>query len=253
MMQAQPPASHHYDYNHRLLLVSDVHIQDDQDPLCQKLLSLLEKHVPDVRAVYILGDLFDYWAGDQCHLRYRKFLHQILKISQKCPVFMMPGNRDFLISRQRLCHYGIQKISDPLCITHGQQHFLLTHGDQLCIHDTSYQRLRRIIQHPFVVNFIQNLPYSWCLRSCQHMRKQSQRSTRTKPAHIMQPDRQTMQNWLTSFDAATLIFGHVHQLQTIILDPKIRRALVMDSWEHQANYCLISPDGAQLYSCSTDF
>jgi UDP-2,3-diacylglucosamine hydrolase len=251
-MTHQTIETHHYNKDDKVILVSDIHVQDDQDPLGHQLIHFLRLTASDATAIYILGDLFNYWAGDACHHRYSALFQSLHQITQHCPVFMMPGNRDFLITQQRLSAYGVTKINDPIRITLADKVFLLTHGDQLCIHDLAYLRLRRFIQHPLVIKLIHMLPYAWCLASCHRMRKKSHQATRVKPAHIMHPDSKAMQNWLDTMNAKTLIFGHIHQLQTINFSSSEGCALVMDSWENQPNYCMLTAGSAQLHVLSID-
>ena len=251
-MTYQTIETHHYNKDDKVILVSDIHVQDDQDPLGHQLMHFLQRAASDATSIYILGDLFNYWAGDACHHRYTNLFTNLQQLTHQCPVFMMPGNRDFLLTPERLHMYGITKINDPTRIVVADENFLLTHGDQLCIHDRNYQYLRHIIQHPLVIKLIQMLPYTWCLSSCHRMRKQSNKSTRAKPNHMMQPDTATMQLWLHKFNAKTLIFGHVHHLQEINLTTDGCNAFVMDSWENKANYCVISKNKTQLHTLSID-
>lgn len=234
---------HHYDGDQAVVFISDIHLDSHQDPLCCVLRDFLDTHSHSAAAIYILGDLFDFWAGDLCSLRYQPVLEHLKKSARNCPIYFMPGNRDFLIKSSLLQQFDIQKISDPTILTCGKRRVALTHGDQLCVRDSGYQRMRMILQNPLSRWIIQLLPYSFCLWFSKRLRHQSKKSTGKKLPLSMQACLETTTQWLNRFSCHAIIYGHVH-----CLEHKKTRSLpakdiyVLDSWEHVPNFCLLTQD-----------
>ena len=204
--------THHYTPNQHILLIADTHITSDNDPICTALMQTIQKQSQSVAAIYLLGDIFEYWSGQNCQARYQHLLTYLKKQAQYCPLFFLSGNRDFLICPALLAQYNIQKISDPSIIQIGDSRTLLTHGDQLCTQDRSYQYLRLFLQNPVSLFIIRNLPYRLCLWGATTLRKKSQISTKNKPAHQLKACLYTIENWLQSYSAQRIVYGHVHQL-----------------------------------------
>lgn len=128
-----------------VLFVSDVHLAPNTTELNQLFLSFLSKVASKCNDLYILGDLFDVWVGDDItHPAFGEILftlhHRALKGQS---TYFLPGNRDFLIGKSFCDTYRIHPIPDPAPISIGSHTILLTHGDRYCIHDERYQAFRR--------------------------------------------------------------------------------------------------------------
>lgn len=239
--------THYYHPRDRILLVSDIHLTSDLDPLRSKLEKLIVAQSQNVAAIYILGDLFDFWAGSACRDRYTSLFDFFHQQSNHCKIFFMAGNRDFLVPAKLLCQFGIEYIPDPTLICHDHTKILLTHGDQLCSNDKGYQWLRLLLQNPVSKSVIQHLPYSVCYRTSQSLRQRSNRCTKKKPKNTMRACPSTTLRWLQCHHADTIIYGHVHKLMfEQIQAPSTKSIYVMDSWENQPNYCMISASGIEL-------
>ena len=238
---------HCYTPSQFVLLLSDVHLTSDDDPLFKRLQDSLHAHDHFPSAIYILGDLFDFWAGNRCQDRYLQVLNFLHTISKKCPVFFMPGNRDFLASSSLLQKYNIQKIPDPTLLRHGEKTILLTHGDRLCAQDKGYLLLRAFLQNPLSKLLIHSLPYDWCLKASKRLRQKSSTITKTKKREHMQACTHTTIRWLNYYRADAIIYGHVHHLeQKQIMNKPPKYAYILDSWENQYNYCVIHRHNIEL-------
>lgn len=240
-------STHHYLPGDHILLVSDIHLTDDLDPLRLKLETLISAQSKNVAAIYILGDLFDYWAGSACYNRYTSLFDFFHKQSTHCKIFFMAGNRDFLVPIKLLSQFGIEHIPDPTLVYHNHTKILLTHGDQLCSNDKGYQWLRLLLQNSISKSIIQQLPYSICHKTSQSLRQRSNHCTMRKSTNTMSACKSTILRWLNRYHADAIIYGHVHNLvYEQVQSPSIKSIYAMDSWEHQINYCMINASGIQL-------
>jgi UDP-2,3-diacylglucosamine hydrolase len=112
-------AAHAYPQTAKVIFHSDIHLSPTSPNLTHHYLEHLKNQVVQADALYILGDLFDYWIGPETAELYPEVIACLQSISQSIPVFFMPGNRDFLLSAPELSAWGLQIVPDPCLITHG--------------------------------------------------------------------------------------------------------------------------------------
>ncbi|MFN7096576.1 MAG: UDP-2,3-diacylglucosamine diphosphatase, partial [Gammaproteobacteria bacterium] len=134
------------------LFISDLHLAVDQLELNQQFIDLLAQAQTKADAVYILGDLFDRWIGDDNKQAYLVPIYAALKtLSKQIPCYFMAGNRDFLIGQQFCQETGVTLLPDPTIINLYGLKTLLTHGDLLCIDDYRYQAYRAKTRNPATI------------------------------------------------------------------------------------------------------
>ena len=239
---------HHYSNSQRIAFVSDVHLQDQDDPNVDRLTQCLQALAGTSDAIYILGDLFDFWMTADCASTHQKVLSAIQHLSKQCPVFFMPGNRDFFMTQSVCRTYGMTKIADPLMIYHGEKKVLLTHGDLLCSKDRTYQIMRFILQSRLVRGLHAIIPAQLITYLTRKIQAACHRSKKQKPAQCMQADTHTIQSWFQRYQPDILIFGHVHKPQHYCIDDDCihGEVVVLDSWENQANFCQITEAGLSV-------
>lgn len=240
---------HSYLLSDTVYVISDIHLVSDRDKTTKKLVDWLQQYGSSASAIYIIGDLFDYWVGDRCIQRFPVFFEALSQLTRQCPVYFMPGNRDFLVSRSLLNRYGIDKITDPTTIHHGGQNYLLTHGDLLCSADKAYQWLRFFLQNRVTLALAYWLPYAVKHTIATNLRSRSRRITRSKSSSMMSACDTTTLLLAQKHRVSNLIHGHVHCLEQKNVDATAPTSVfVLDSWEHQINHCVIGPHGVQLAS-----
>ena len=259
--------SHHYPLDARLYFHSDVHLSPKKPELAQRYLSHLSSIPADADAVYILGDLFDYWLGPESHLDFIETLYEIKAFAKKTQVYFIRGNRDFLLSDNELLSWGIQPLPDPCLIQHGDSRILLTHGDLLCTLDHAYQRFRSVIRHPLTTSSLLSVPLAWRLYFIQFLRRISQSQNQVKSYTIMHANPETIARWMKYHQAKALIYGHVHVLayanassyyrlhscdltnqstyQGAILNDGCH-CFTLDCWDKSTNFLLIRETGYYL-------
>ena len=235
--------THTYPSSSTLLFHSDIHLSPQSPTLTHQYLTHLQEQAEKVAAIYILGDLFDYWIGPETARHYPDVIACFQAISQTTPIYFMPGNRDFLLSSSELSQWGLTYLPDPSLIKHGETLCLLMHGDLLCTLDISYQRMRKWIRHGVVQYLFLQLPFVLRNAIAKMMRKQSKHLTATKNQASMLACPESLIGWLKKTQCDLLIYGHVHQKQQQVISPPAHKpttVLTLDSWENQVNYALLS-------------
>ena len=211
----------------RQVLISDLHLSSDEPALVQAFLALLDDclALPALKRLFILGDWFEVWLGDDVYLSLLKEKRSdearqghwltplIIKLKQLriqgCEILVMHGNRDFLLGRG-FCHlFGGELIEEPYNLTVGQQYYRLEHGDALCTDDKKYQLFRRVMRHRMTQWYLLNKPLEKRLAIADKMRKNSQQNNANKAAYIMDVNDDAVATVMTNNDA--LLHGHTHR------------------------------------------
>ncbi len=208
--------------NGPVLFISDLHLSSAQPALITLFRHFCAHEGRKARAVFILGDLFDYWVHrDQAaEAPYAEILALLRELHRRgTTVYLMAGNRDFALEATFLAQFGIIALPDPALLQLGGQRILLTHGDLLCSDDHRYQRFRRVIRHPLTRLTLGRLPYAWLQRIARGLRRGSSREVRAKAPAITDANPQTIVAALHgegafALDGAPydlLIHGHTHR------------------------------------------
>lgn len=196
--------------------ISDLHLHEDL-PQTTAALGAYLRHTP-ANAVFILGDLFEAWVGDD--MREQAYeaqcVHLLAQASQRLHLGIMVGNRDFLLGPQALQACHAHAIADP-CVIHAfGQTVLAIHGDALCLADSSYLRFRAQVRHSAWQQAFLSAPLSARLAQARQMRQASQ-AHQQDDAHAMayaDVDEATAGAWMQAAGATTLVHGHTHRPQS---------------------------------------
>jgi len=229
------------------LFISDLHLQSERPQITRAFFSLLDQYASKADALYILGDFFNVWLGDDDSSPLSlEVAEKLKKLSDTgTAVYIMHGNRDFLIG-QRFCHQaGATLLNDPSCIDLYGTQALLMHGDSLCLDDKSYQRFRRIIRSPLIRLLQHILPLSLRRRLASNIKNQSGKAKSYKSAQIMDVTPDEVQRQLKAHNLDLLIHGHthrpaIHQLQH---HTRNQQRIVLGDWEESGWYLRWESDG----------
>ncbi|WP_029463574.1 UDP-2,3-diacylglucosamine diphosphatase [Rickettsiella massiliensis] len=203
--------------------ISDLHLSSNQPTLTRLFFYFLQHWAPQAEALYILGDLFEIWIGDEektpLSKQVQQSLHQLTQ--QGLKIYFMPGNRDFLVGKTFLNEAGCQYLADPNQIDLYGVPTLLTHGDQLCTQDKLYQRFRSMVRSPLTQRLFLALPLSTRRRIATYLRDSSTSSAlehdftdQHTPSVKQDKFDVVLTEVLTSLEqnkAQVLIHGHTHQ------------------------------------------
>ena len=206
----------------RQVLISDLHLSPEEPALVQAFLALLDDcfALPALKRLFILGDWFEVWLGDDVYLSLSEdestthwLTPLIVKLKklriEGCEILVMHGNRDFLLGQPFCSLFGGELIYEPYTLTVGQQNYRLEHGDALCIDDKKYQFFRKIMRNRLTQWYLLNKSLEKRLTIADKMRKKSQQNNANKAAYIMDVNENAVMQAVTNSDA--LIHGHTHR------------------------------------------
>ena len=227
--------------------IADLHLSENQPHLTRLFLDFMQQQAPDAEAVYILGDLFDFWIGDdeQSPL-IEQVKEQIKRLTDKhIPCYFIHGNRDFLVGKRFAKACGLTLLPTYQVLNLYGQKTLLCHGDTLCIDDFAYQRFRRKVHQPWRQWLFLCLPLKVRLKIAQKIRHKSQQDKQRKSDEIMDVNPDFVRQIFTQFDVNLLIHGHTHRQNIHQIPPHFTR-IVLGDWGKTASILEASENGLRF-------
>ncbi len=196
-----------------ILLISDLHLHEERPDITGAFLAFLQQHAKHAQALYILGDFFEVWIGDDAISPFQRSIAQALSAvaASGTQIYLMHGNRDFLIGNDFCKLADCQLLADPSLIKLAGESVLLMHGDSLCTSDKSYIRLRRVLRNPLILLILRNLPLRTRQRLAGDLRQKSKASTRMKASDITDVNPEEVARVMAQYKVRTLIHGHTHR------------------------------------------
>jgi UDP-2,3-diacylglucosamine hydrolase len=235
------------------LFISDLHLDGERPDITAQFLDFLEREARQAQALYILGDLFEAWIGDDDpDPDKRRVIAALRSLTHGgVPVYFIHGNRDFLIGRRFAAETGVKLLADPTLIQLYGQNVLLMHGDTLCIDDPHYQRLRRIVRNPIVQFILRRLTLRQRLNLAARMRAGSK-------AHIASMDKAAPQIMDVNQDEVRrtfehrrvdyIVHGHTHRpdIHQVQLGNRTVTRIVLGDWFEQGSVLRWNERGFEL-------
>ena len=238
------------------LIVSDVHLDPGAPEVTAQFLAFLEHDAARGRALYVLGDLFEAWLGDDDPAPAAREIVAALRRLTDAGVAcaFMHGNRDFLVGRRFAAETGCSLLDDGTVVDLHGERVLLMHGDVLCTADTSYQRLRRILRNPLVDGVLRRLPLATRRRLGHRLRTGSRMHTGATPAEIMDVTHAAVTAAMREAGVRTLVHGHTHRpaVHTFDLDGAPARRIVLGDWHAHGSVLEWRDDGFELRRLERD-
>ena len=218
-----------------LTFISDLHLQASQQTTFQVWRQAMQSL--QTNALFILGDLFEVWVGDDILEApegdfERQCCAVLRQMADRCPVYWLVGNRDFLWSVKAAQRSGMQTLHDPCVVQTKQGQWLLSHGDALCIADTAYQAFRQQVRASQWQSDFLSKPLAQRLQIARELRTQSQALKQTQTVWIDVDNAAALAS-LQQYGASTLIHGHTHQPALHTLSATHQR-LVLSDWDASA-------------------
>jgi UDP-2,3-diacylglucosamine hydrolase len=233
------------------LFIADLHLTPSDPRLMERGLTFLSNRARSAESLYILGDLFEVWIGDDDQTSgYQPIIAALQQLTrQGIPVFLMVGNRDFLLGATFCEMTGCQFITDPTIIDLYGIPTLLTHGDQLCTADVAYQTFRQQVRQADWQKQFLALPLAQRRALAQQARAQSQVYTQAMTLDLIPTE--AVIAWLKFYGVYRLIHGHIHRpgCHELNLNGQIATRYVVGDWQQEDIVILRSTiEGCQLLS-----
>jgi UDP-2,3-diacylglucosamine hydrolase len=197
----------------RTFFIADLHLADERPVATGRFFRFLNEEAAGSDALYILGDLFETWVGDDDDAQVARDAARELKslVDAGTPVYFMHGNRDFMLAKRYAALSGMTLLSDPTRVDLYGVSTLLMHGDTLCTDDTAYQTFRRRVRHPLTQALLRHLPLAMRRHMARQARAGSESAKAAKPDAIMDVNIGEVVRVMDAQHAVRLIHGHTHR------------------------------------------
>lgn len=226
------------------LLISDLHLSPERPAVTQAFLGFLKDQAQQANALYILGDLFEAWVGDDDPAPLSREVIAALKVltDNGTELYLMQGNRDFLIDKRFARETGCTLLPDHYVAQLEGHNLLLLHGDTLCTGDEQYQRFRRKARHPVFRWCLNHLPLRTRQNIAKNWRAKSMNANSNKPDNIMDVTASEVERQMEKYQVSTMIHGHTHRPNRH--QHKQGERLVLGDWHHHGWYISVTENVA---------
>nr|WP_321239210.1 UDP-2,3-diacylglucosamine diphosphatase [uncultured Tolumonas sp.] len=235
------------------LFIADLHLSEARPDLTNAFIHFLATKAQQADELYILGDLFEFWIGDDEQSPLQQQITLALKMlsEQGCRLFYSHGNRDFMIGKRFARECGMTLLPPIYACEIVGERTLLLHGDQLCTDDEAYQRFRRITSWPWLQWVFLHLPLSRRVKIAQQIRQGSHKGKQQKSRSIMDVTPSSVNDCFEQYQATLMIHGHTHRpmIHELSLEnrQKVRR-IVLGDWNTDLWYLQIDDRDINLIS-----
>lgn len=229
------------------LFVSDCHLDPGRPQVTQALTTFLRQRAARASHLYILGDLFEVWLGDDDPAPdFQPVIDSLRHLAKTCNIFFMAGNRDFLIGEDFAGRVGLTLLREPYALRLGESRVLLLHGDSLCTDDHDYQAFRAMVRNSqWQAEFLAR-PLPERQRIATQLRRDSAAAMSLKASEIMDVNAIAVADCFRENNADVIIHGHTHRPAVHRYDPQ-RTRIVLGDWVREPSFLSWSSEhGFQL-------
>ncbi|EIB99642.1 MULTISPECIES: UDP-2,3-diacylglucosamine diphosphatase [Pantoea] len=231
----------------RTLFIADLHLCQEEPAITAGFLHFLQREAPHCDALYILGDLFEAWIGDDDP----NPLHQQVASALRAlpvPVYFIHGNRDFLVGRRFARASGMTLLPEEQVLTLYGHRLLIMHGDTLCTDDAGYLRFRAKVHNPWIQRLFLALPLWVRKRIAARMRADSKQANQHKSQSIMDVNQDAVVATMQRHQVPLLIHGHTHRpaIHTLTLQSETAQRAVLGAWHSRGSMIQLDAAGIQL-------
>jgi UDP-2,3-diacylglucosamine hydrolase len=227
--------------------ISDLHLDENNQKISGLFLNFIKNELKQGDTLYILGDFFESWIGDDDLTSFHSSIIKGLRdtTSRGVPIYIMHGNRDFLLGKKFMKTTGCKALPDEHVTTLNQTPVLLMHGDTLCREDKNYLKFRKktrcwLIQKLFLLKSLEKRR-----AIANDYRKKSEKYVATAPTHIMDVTQSEVERVMNKHHVQTLIHGHTHRqnIHHFQLNQKPATRTVLGAWHTDGNALIWHSDG----------
>lgn len=222
--------------SHEYLFISDCHLDASRPEISAALTGFLDNRAASARCLYILGDLFEVWLGDDDPApEYRDVIESLRRLASGVEVFFMAGNRDFLLGSAFASKINLSLLDEPHILQLGQDRAVLIHGDSLCTDDRDYQEFRSMVRtEKWQADFL-GKPLEERQHIAARLRADSVDAMAQKSYEIMDVNQAAVQDCFTRNQVSTIIHGHTHRPAIHRYNSDLSR-IVLGDWGQEPSY-----------------
>jgi UDP-2,3-diacylglucosamine hydrolase len=232
------------------LFIADLHLQTEEPAITAGFLRFLHGEARSADALYILGDLFEAWIGDDDpNPLHREIACAIKSLADSgVPCYFIHGNRDFLIGKRFATESGMQLLPEEKVLDLYGRRVLIMHGDTLCTDDPGYLAFRAKVHTPWIQKLFLALPLFIRRRIAQKMRDDSKAANSSKSMEIMDVNAQAVVEVMEKHHVQWLIHGHTHRpdIHTLDANGETAHRVVLGAWHTQGSMVKVSVDDVEL-------
>ncbi|MEK9994472.1 MAG: UDP-2,3-diacylglucosamine diphosphatase [Hydrogenophilales bacterium] len=227
------------------IFVSDIHLTQNNELIKNSFFSFLDNFPEEVNNLFIVGDLFDLWIGDDVRNELVEDLHLKLRkiTNNKKNIFFFHGNRDFLVGESFCKTSNIKLISEPTVFEFFGYKTLILHGDQLCTEDVDYQNFCKIVRNEQWQSEFLSLSIPERLKIAQNVRKESSVSLANKDDYITDVADRTVLKYFEKYRVTHMIHGHTHRPKIHLVENNFSRLVIPDWNNNYWGYISSSQNG----------
>lgn len=232
------------------LFIADLHLCAQEPAITAGFLRFLQRDALHADALYILGDLFEVWIGDDEPSPLHSEIAAALKALHQAgvPCYFIHGNRDFLLGKRFAQASGMTLLPQEQVIEPYGRRILIMHGDTLCTDDQAYQEFRRKVHNTWIQKLFLALPLRWRLKIAEKMRARSQQTNQYKSDAIMDVNPQAVQQAMSHHQVQWMIHGHTHRpsIHPLSLPTGEAHRAVLGAWHHEGSMIKVTADAVEL-------
>jgi UDP-2,3-diacylglucosamine hydrolase len=232
---------------------SDLHLDPSTPQIADRFRRFLAGPVRGARSLFLLGDLFEAWIGDDDpEATHREVIAALASLAAAGTlVYVMRGNRDFMLGERFCAESGSILLDDPAILAVGGQRVLVSHGDGLCVDDRAYQKLRALVRDPALREGFARLPIEARRRLASEAREGSREHLASASAYITDVNQAAVESVMREAGVALMIHGHTHRPGThrFRSDGTDRTRVVLGAWHDEAHVVRWDDAGWQLIPC----
>lgn len=223
----------------KTFFISDLHLEESRPQMVKKFIELLSICKTSAEALYILGDFFEVWIGDDEISPFHTEIKTQLKTATQngLRIYFMSGNRDFLIGKKFIRETGCILLKEEEKISLYGTSVLLMHGDTLCTQDHAYLKARKFAYNPLVQWLFLKIPLAYRKKIANNLRMKSLRHTQTTPKIIMDVTQEEVERVMKKHQSDYLIHGHTHRPMThhFTINGRSATRQVLAAWHESGN------------------
>lgn len=232
------------------LFIADLHLQTEEPAITAGFLRFLQGEARSADALYILGDLFEAWIGDDDPNPLHREIAAAIKalVDSGVPCFFIHGNRDFLLGKRFARESGMMLLPEEQVLDLYGRQVLIMHGDTLCTDDTGYLAFRAKVHTPWIQTLFLALPLFIRNRIAAKMRAGSKAANSSKSLSIMDVNPQAVIEVMEKHRVQWLIHGHTHRpdVHTLSANGEPAHRVVLGAWHTEGSMVKVTPDGIEL-------